>query len=270
MYTLPIRESVFFMGNIIASFDDQIEELELSYEELNENLVDEEIVGMYSAEEAILMSKERFKGIDFEYIRGLCGLSFEELIEQTGGKYIWQNPVLYAVTEDDRDGWKLPEEYFVGNPVKLLEEAKEMHRIYGRFEANIAELQRRMPVKKSIEHVNFVPGNAVLSAEIHARYIKERKKLDVLPNVVNMGRKWLVENPKVKKSLEYKTPFETEYMDFYTLMQHLMNANLYEANVIGKGKNKEKISAEEKGKGELAWHRKKGNAGQKSSCDLSE
>lgn len=230
----------------MENYTNQIEELELSYEELNENLVEEEIAGTYSAEEAILMSKERFKGIDFEYIMGLCGLSFDELIEQTGGKYIWQNPVLYAMTEDERDGWQLPEEYFVGNPVRLLEEAKEMHSLYGRFEANIEELQRRMPARKSIDHVKFVPGNPVLSEEIHARYIKERKKLDVLPKVVNMGRKWIIHNPNVKKSLDHKTPFETAYMDFYTLMQHLMNSNLFEANVNGKGKDKEKISGEEK------------------------
>ena len=232
--------------NTFTDYTNQIEEFELIYEELDENQVEEEIAGTYSAKEAILMSKERFKGIDFEYIMGLCGLSFEELIEEIGGKYIWQNPILYAMTEDERDGWQLPEEYFVGNPVRLLEEAKEMHALYGRFEANIEELQKRMPAKKSIDHVKFVPGNPVLSEEIHARYIKERKHLDFLPKVVNMGKRWIVHNPNLRKSLEHKTPFETNYMDFYTLMQHLMNGDLCEANVLGKGKDKEKISMAEK------------------------
>lgn len=232
--------------NTFTDYTNQIEEFELIYEELDENQVEEEIAGTYSAKEAILMSKERFKGIDFEYIMGLCGLSFEELIEEIGGKYIWQNPILYAMTEDERDGWQLPEEYFVGNPVRLLEEAKEMHALYGRFEANIEELQKRMPAKKSIDHVKFVPGNPVLSEEIHALYIKERKHLDFLPKVVNMGKRWIVHNPNLRKSLEHKTPFETNYMDFYTLMQHLMNGDLCEANVLGKGKDKEKISMAEK------------------------
>ena len=51
--------------NTFTDYTNQIEEFELIYEELDENQVEEEIAGTYSAKEAILMSKERVKGIDF-------------------------------------------------------------------------------------------------------------------------------------------------------------------------------------------------------------
>lgn len=220
---------------------------EVQYEMQNELEAAEVPVTLCSAQEALILSIERFQKIDFEYMMGLTGLSFEQLIQELGGKYIWQNPREFALTEEERDGWQLPQEYFVGNPFVLLEEAIEMHEHYGRFAANIAELQSRIEKieKKSIDNVRFAPGNPVLTGEIHARYIKEKKGLDFIPKIVNIGHKWIVYKPDRGRK-GYRSEFETEFMDLYSMMGHLMNDTLHEAIVNQKGNEKEKITLKEK------------------------
>ena len=226
-------------------YEEEIQDLEISYDEILESEVEESIAGTFSAEEALLMSKERFQTIDFEYMKGLTGLTIDELIAELGGKHIWQNPAEFALTEDERDGWQLPEEYFYNkNIMMLLEEAKELNVVYGRFDANIEQLEKMLPKKKSIDHVRFLPGNSVLTGEIHGRYIQDRKKLSVIPKVVNMGHKWLIHKPDVKKYANFKSPFETDFMDFYAMMGHLMNGTLFDA--IVNSKTMEKISSSER------------------------
>ncbi len=225
----------------------EVQELEVAYGDMFDSEEEESPVTLCSAEEALILSRERFQKIDFEFISGLTGLTFEQLVKELEGKHIWQSPREFALTENERDGWMFPQEYFVGNPFTLLDEAMEMHAHYGRFAANIAELQSRIDEmeRKSIDHVRFSPGNPVLTGEIHARYIKEKKGLDVLPNVVNMGYKWIIHKPdKGKKG--YRCEFETDFMDLYTLMGHLMNDTLQEAIVNQKGGEKEKISQQQK------------------------
>ncbi len=236
---------------------DDVQELELSYDELQyEEAKKTEIEGSEAAEtpvtlctaqEALILSKERFQRIDFEYMAGLTGLTFEQLVQELEGKHIWQSPREYALTEDERDGWQLPEEYFVGNPFVLLEEAREMHRLYGRFEVNIAQLQTLIDKleKKSIDNVRFTPGNPVLTGEIYGRYIQEVKNLDEIAKVVNIGHKWIIYKPE-KRDRGIKSNFETKFMDFYDLLGHDMNGTLPEAIANQKGEGKEKISMQER------------------------
>ncbi len=231
------------------------QELELSYDEIQyeeakevdstDSQTKEAPATLCSAEDALILSRERFQRIDFEYMMGLSGLTFEQLVEELGGKHIWQNPREFALTEDERDGWQLPQEYFVGNPFVLLNEAIEMHAHYGRFAANITELQSKIDKleKKTIDHVRFAPGNPVLTGEIHARYIQEKKGLKEIPKVVNVGHKWIIYKPdKGKKGV--KSDFELDFMDFYDFFGQCMNGTLSEA--ITNKKDAEKISLKER------------------------
>lgn len=218
----------------------EIMELDSFYEEEEED--EEDVASFYSLEDGLTKSWIKYKCVNFSYISSITGLSTSEIIKMAGGHYIWQDPVVYAMNEEEEEGWFYPRDYFKGNLYKLLDIAIEMHSVYGRFEANIQalkkEIKKRFSGKQKFEQVRFVPGHTILTGEIHSRYIKEKLNLNILPHIERCDhlQTWLVEKIDnlrpigknyVKKGNKYVAArnytYETDRMDMLTIMEHIMN-----------------------------------------------
>lgn len=148
------------------NFYEQVKELNPVYqEEFNAKcLAEVEPAKLVSLEDGFLLTRNYCTSIDLEYWSYITGLTKDEIIARAKGKLIWQDPVLYEMTEDSYSGWLSKDQYLTGNIIKKYKDADRINKkTRGIFDENLVLLKENMPARVDIDDIyvslggNWVP-----------------------------------------------------------------------------------------------------------------
>lgn len=202
----------------------------ISYEntEAAENNIsmNEAACGKCSAEDALLKSMNDHGKIILSYMARISSLSEDELIRELAGKAMWQDPAQYALHKDDYEDWLTREQYVKGNIFRLLGEATEQHKKYGRFADNIKLLKKSLPQMPDITEIFVSLGATWVPTFIYERFLNDlfgtQDAVQVTYHKV-LG-KWDILSKILKNDIKNNFTYGTKRISAIHIIEHTMNA----------------------------------------------
>lgn len=204
-----------------------------TYEEQGEEIVAaEDFAESYDAVKALEYSKAKYGRVNLPVMSQISGFSISELIEELEGKYIWQDPEIYACSENEEEGWLFEEQYFQGKWSEVMAKAKEGQKRFGRFAKNIEALEKRKPEKIPLEQI-AAPLGAGWTMEVCGKFIKELLDLEEEPELVEVDGEWFIDENVGETSIKNRYTYGTGETNAIKNIKHIFQGN---ASVSGKSK----------------------------------
>jgi len=177
-----------------------------------------------SVADAVIRSKQTFGYPNLPYMEKITGISVSELTEQLEGKVIWQDPVKFDQHRSLSGDWLFGEQYFTGNPFRLLKKARQMHEKYGRFQCNIDALRERLHGSPDAGSVFITLGATWIPDYFYSKFIQELLKLQSRPVVYLDERDRFIIRADVDRFNVINTYiYGTEKMSALEIIERVMN-----------------------------------------------
>lgn len=106
----------------------------------------EKVPGLCNLEEGFWKTREKYGYINLKYWAKVTGYKMDEILHLANGIYIWQDPVRYELSDEDRySGWITREEMLTGNLVEKYHKTEKYHEQTGLYEENLKLLKANLP-----------------------------------------------------------------------------------------------------------------------------
>ena len=139
----------------------------------------------HDVKEGIITSMYRNGRVDLSYIANALGSSEEkvkqEIIEKGLG---FENPLSREM--------EVSYQYLSGNVREKLRQAQENNE-GGRYDANIRELEKRLPMNIPAHLIDFTLGSSWISPKLYEEYMRDRTNVDV--KFTPVGGSWFMKAP---------------------------------------------------------------------------
>ncbi len=141
-----------------------------------------------SSDEALIdfLNTKNSSAVDLNYIAERCGLNISQVISELSGA-IYQQPEVFVDTDeyDETIGWVISSKYFSGNMRDKIAVALEMNlKFPGKFQKNIDELKKILPLKVGIDDIHLSLGASWVPVEEISQFIAQLLNLREMPEVV--------------------------------------------------------------------------------------
>lgn len=145
-----------------------------------------------SVEDAISVSIHKYGRIAIDYIAHLLGKAQEEI-----HNFILDNELGYI---DPQSGdMVVSYQYLSGDVLDKLEYARE-NNTDGRYDKNIAALEKILPMQVPSHLINISLGATWIPVSLYTEYIKEKTARNIIPKLV--GGKWVIDTRNNANGLE--------------------------------------------------------------------
>lgn len=179
-----------------------------------------------SAEDALMKSMSNHGKIILDYMESVSGLSKKELIDELAGKAMWQDPVLYGAHQSEGEDWLIREQYVKGNIFRLLREATDAQKRYGRFAANIKLLKASLPESVDISEIFVSLGATWVPSYVYHHFLCDLFGVEdgVQVTYCNVLAKWKILSKILKNDIKNNFTYGTVRMSAIQIIEHTMNA----------------------------------------------
>ena len=186
--------------------------------------------GTCSSDEALLACLDLYGRVDLKIMSRMSGISVEQLVLELDGSAIFQDPAVFEhqFTWNIYEGWVPAPRYLCGNlPRKLMQAQAARNRFRGKFETNVAALEKRLPRHLTLEDIHVSLGAPWVPAEIYSEFatalldLKKRVPVYMCPELA----KWTVQMPQeAARSIRNRSTYGTVDMSALKIMEATMNA----------------------------------------------
>lgn len=179
-----------------------------------------------SAEDALILSINRFGRVNLPFMAEISGKTEVELISALEGRMIWKDPSCYDPAEPCK-GWVTEMQYAVGNIHRLLEDARMKNDSTGLFDSNIELLTSRLPEMPPAEEIVIMLGATWVPAEHYLKFIGDL--LDMSEDAIELSyddyfMKWILKGKASYSFLRNTSTYGTVRMPALKIIERTMNA----------------------------------------------
>ncbi len=192
-----------------------------------------------TAEDALMLSLNFRKSIDFEYIKSIYSKSEDDIIEELRGK-IYLNPIEYD-KDKPYEHWETAEEYLSGNVREKLRVAK----LYAddepeKFRENVIALEKNQPRDITAGEIDVRLGATWVESQYINQFMYEKFKTSqwyrqdnqkaYINNTIravynSVSGKWFVTNKKSDISQMINSVYGTDRINAYQIIENSLNLN---------------------------------------------
>lgn len=146
---------------------------------------------VHTVQDALILSYQRYREINLEYMSSKLNRDSQSIKEEL---------ILNKLAFEDPQSGKLTisHEYLSGNVRDKLEIA-ELYNTDSRYQSNIEELNKVLPLTIPIHLIEINLGCTWIPTSIYSDYIKETYQLNNI-NLVNIHGKWITKDKKIEYS----------------------------------------------------------------------
>lgn len=192
----------------------------------------EKVPGLCNLEEGFWKTREKYGYINLKYWAKVTGYKMDEILHLANGIYIWQDPVRYELSDEDRySGWITREEMLTGNLVEKYHKTEKYHEQTGLYEENLKLLKANLPEEVLGDELYIGMGVTWLrditleGVGIYASFVSFLLETKDVPDVSyeDYTGKWKVLCDRKPAHILNEVIYGTSKMSAVKIIEHLLN-----------------------------------------------